>query len=269
MGVRQRATSLLGSCIALALCVAAPASGRAQVVLEGNVLDDVTQSRIPGSEVRLLNAEGHTVGFVVTDDSGHFRFTRHNTGWYRFEVRAVGYQPTRTPFVWSMVDHSYAAVEIRLAPHTTLLAPVEVIALSPDRVSPVLENVEHRKTRGFGIQISRQDIEQRHPVVITDVLVEVPGVYAARQGSGATGRRVYMTRALPNGGPCHVQVFLDGMLATRDVRGGDVDIDQLASPLDVEVIEVFRGLASIPPEFLTPDARCGVIAIWTKRYTGP
>jgi hypothetical protein len=77
-----------------------------------------------------------------------------------------------------------------------------------------------------------------------------------------------MTRALPSGGPCPVQVFLDGNQATRDVPGGDVDIDELASPLDVEAIEVFRGLGSIPPEFLTPEARCGVIAIWTKRYSG-
>ena len=42
-------------------------------------------------------------------------------------------------------------------------------------------------------------------------------------------------------------------------------VDELVQPMDVEVIEVFRGLGSIPPEFLTPQARCGVIAIWTKR----
>jgi hypothetical protein len=60
-------------------------------------------------------------------------------------------------------------------------------------------------------------------------------------------------------------VFLDGRLATRDAPGGDVFVDDLVSPLDIETIEVFRGLGSIPPEFLTPQARCGVIAIWTKR----
>ena len=66
-------------------------------------------------------------------------------------------------------------------------------------------------------------------------------------------------------GECPVQIFLDGMLATRNNDGGGVLVDDLVSPLDVEVIEVFRGLSSIPPEFLTPQARCGVVAIWTRR----
>jgi hypothetical protein len=55
------------------------------------------------------------------------------------------------------------------------------------------------------------------------------------------------------------------MLATRDRPGGDIQVDDLVSPLDVEAVEVFRGLSSVPPEFLTPEARCGVIAIWTRR----
>ena len=99
--------------------------------------------------------------------------------------------------------------------------------------------------------------------------MELPGVFASRTGSGVSGRTISMNRALPGtgGGACPVQVFLDGMLATRDRPGGDVQVDELVSPLDVQVIEVFRGLGSIPPEFLTPSSRCGVIAIWTKRYT--
>jgi outer membrane cobalamin receptor len=167
-------------------------------------------------------------------------------------------------------DRTFAELEIRLAPTVVLLAPLEIVALSPPRTSPVLENVEHRRTRGFGVQISRQEIEERRPLQISDVLMELPGVYAERRRGAAGGRTIHMGRALVGvgGGECPVQVFLDGMLATRDRPGGDVLVDDLASPLDVEVIEVFRGLASVPPEFFTPDARCGVIAIWTKRSLG-
>jgi hypothetical protein len=28
---------------------------------------------------------------------------------------------------------------------------------------------------------------------------------------------------------------------------------------------VYRGLSGVPAEFLTPEARCGVIALWTQR----
>jgi hypothetical protein len=104
------------------------------------------------------------------------------------------------------------------------------------------------------------------------MLIELPGVYARRTaGSGAAGRSIYMARAVSGAGgaACPVQVFLDGMRTTREGPEGDVVVDDLVSPLDVEVVEVFRGMASIPPEFLTNFARCGVIAIWTKRALEP
>jgi hypothetical protein len=255
------------ACIAFALCVATPSF--TQVVLEGHVLDDASQERLPGARVLLLNRYSKTVGYLVTDDSGHFRFTQRDHGWYRFEVAALGYQKVITPLLWWMEDHAYAALEVRLAPNAVLLAPLEIVALSPRQTSAILENAEHRRTRGFGIQITRKQIEERRPANVSDILVELPGVYAARRGSGASGRTISIGRALPAGagGACAVQVYLDGMLATRDRPGGDVLVDDLVSPLDVEVIEVFRGLGSVPPEFLTPNARCGVIAIWTKRYS--
>jgi outer membrane cobalamin receptor len=148
-----------------------------------------------------------------------------------------------------------------------LLAPLEIVALSPPRTSPILEAVEFRRTRGFGIQITREAIELRQPLRVTDMLMEIPGVYADRRGGGASARSIRMGRALqgPGGGDCPVQIFVDGMLATKPVPGGDVSVDDLVQPQDVEAIEVFKGLGSVPPEFLNIYARCGVIAIWTRR----
>ena len=45
----------------------------------------------------------------------------------------------------------------------------------------------------------------------------------------------------------------------------DFRIDEVISPGSVEGIEVYRGLSTVPAEFLNPDAECGVIAIWTRR----
>jgi hypothetical protein len=255
----------LAAAIALAIGGATPSL--AQVVLEGHVLDDVSAQRLTSARVLLLNRYNKTVAYAVTDAAGHFRFSQRENGWYRLEVGAVGYRKALTPFLWWMQDHAYAALEVRLAPNVVLLAPLEIVALSPRLTSPILENVEHRRTRGFGVQITRQAIEERRPARMSDMLLELPGVFATRRGSGASGRTISMNRALPGpgGGVCAVQVFLDGHLATRDQLGGDVQVDDLVSPLDVEVIEVFRGLGSVPPEFLNPEARCGVIAIWTKR----
>jgi hypothetical protein len=54
------------------------------------------------------------------------------------------------------------------------------------------------------------------------------------------------------------------MLATRDQAEG-VPLDDLATPTILEGIEIYRGASTIPPEFISPESRCGVIALWTRR----
>jgi hypothetical protein len=264
MTALSRVPPALAACIAALLCLARPAP--AQIVIEGRVLDDMTEEVLAGARVLLLNRFNRTADYAVTDAQGRFRFERSRNERYRVEVRAVGYRETITPDIWTG-DREFAAIEVRLLPNAVLLAPLEIVALSPPRTSPVLEAMEFRRTRGFGIQITREAIEQRQPMRVTDMLMEIPGVYADRTGTGASARSIRMGRALsgPGGGPCPVQIFLDGMLATRPGAGGDVSVDDLVSPLDVEAIEVFKGLGSVPPEFLNVYARCGVIAIWTRR----
>ncbi len=97
---------------------------------------------------------------------------------------------------------------------------------------------------------------------LSEVLVTLPGVRVGQGRGGAGARSISIGRAIPG---CQVQIFLDGVQMNRGGAGGGVLIDDLVSPLDVEVVEVFRGLGSIPAEFLTLQARCGVIAIWTRR----
>lgn len=262
--VARRAAAIA---LPLALLTMAQLPCSAQVVLEGRVVDDSSGRPIRGAHVLLENRYGKTVGFQATDSAGRFRFEPSQNDRYRLEARAVGYVPARRTVLWMMQDRNFAGLEVRLTPHATLLAPVEVVALAPARPSPVLENMEFRRTHGFGVHISRQQIEIRNPLHVTDILAETPGVRVDRQGSGSTRRVIHLGPPVPGpkGGDCPVQIFLDGMLATRDVAGGDVTVDDLVQPQDVEAIEIFKGLATVPAEFLNPEARCGVIAIWTRR----
>jgi hypothetical protein len=173
----------------------------------------------------------------------------------------MGYLPVVTSLMW-MVESGFAGLEVRLSPNAVLLAPLEIVALSPLSTSPFLDNVRHRATRGFGVQLTREDIEERGPMRVTDILVTLPGVRVGQGRGGAGARSISIGRAIPG---CQVQIFLDGTQVNRGGTGETVLIDDLVSPLDIEVIEVFRGLGSIPAEFLTPQARCGVVAIWTQR----
>ena len=70
---------------------------------------------------------------------------------------------------------------------------------------------------------------------------------------------------------CTTQIFVDGFLVNRRTGYGqgyrpeDIRIDDVVTPASIEGIEIFRGLSTVPAEFLSPDADCGVIAIWTRR----
>lgn len=250
----------------MALCAAQPSYP--QVILEGRVLDDVSGVPLADARVVLLNRHARFVATAVTDEAGRFRFERKGYGMYSVRASAVGYLQATSPPMWMTLESDSTVVEMRLAGNAVLLAPLEIVALHRTKTSPVLENMEHRRELGFGVHITREQISERQPTNVSDMLLEVPGIHAVRSGSGASGRRLYMGRALlgGGGGECPVQVFLDGFRASRDP---DAMIDDLVDPLDIEAIEIFRGLATIPPEFLTPDARCGVIAIWTRRALAP
>lgn len=65
------------------------------------------------------------------------------------------------------------------------------------------------------------------------------------------------------GASCPPLVFVDGFPASAGVV--DLDMFDLAT---VEGIEVYSGMATVPPEFVTGrgQERCGVVAIWSRPY---
>jgi outer membrane receptor for ferrienterochelin and colicin len=115
-----------------------------------------------------------------------------------------------------------------------------------------------------GIFITRRDIEQRRPMYASDMLRSIPGVQLTG-GGGGTRPRIVLNRSV--GMRCSTQIFVDGMLLNRRSfgPGSDFRLDDVVSPGSIEGMEVYKGLSGIPPEFLTPDAECGVIAVWTRR----
>ena len=126
----------------------------AQVTLRGRVLDDVSGQPLPGARVLLLNRYNKVVGYQVTDDDGSFRFKPNNGSRLRVEAKAMSFRPTITPVLWMVNDRDSAAVEIRLAPHAVLIAPVEIVALSAPTTSAIA------RRSGAGSSIARRDDER-------------------------------------------------------------------------------------------------------------
>ncbi|MHB1192723.1 MAG: TonB-dependent receptor plug domain-containing protein [Longimicrobiales bacterium] len=248
----------------LTLGLAAPAV--AQVRIVGRVIDDTTERPLAGAQVTVRGTDGRHLVRVETEETGTFEFEVNRVSAVRIDIRRMSYRANSMPIL-HFDGRKFFQVEARLAPDAILLAPLEVIAWSEVDMSPFLEGFRQRLRGGLGLYITREQIEARRPTYVADLLREVPGVVVTGSGTGARAS-VQVGRSAAS--RCQTQIFVDGFLMNRRTSLGlglveDFRIDDAVTPISVEGIEVYRGLSSVPAEFLNPDAECGVIAIWTRR----
>lgn len=260
--------------LCLLLLPGRPAAGQTNIV--GRVIDEFSELPIANAQVDLLARDGSVLGRADTNEMGTFEFEVRNVRAVRIRAARLGYESNTTP-VLHFDQRTFFQVEVRLDPDAILLAPLEVIAWSERPENALHEAFQRRLETGLGTYITREDVERRKPALVTDLLRDVPGLLVAGTGQGT--RPVVRVRrtsgmALTRPGDCLTQIFVDGFLMNRRMVGvdrgrpGDFRIDDVVSPASVEGIEIYNGLSTVPPEFLNPDAVCGVIAIWTRRGGG-
>jgi len=235
------------------------------VEIRGRILDARTSEPVPGATVMVLDSYGEPMARRVTGDLGEFTVQVRRLAGIWLQAYRIGYATVETPFL-DFGGHHYFVIEIHMDVEAVLLAPLEVVARGTrlDR-SPLFEGFDHRRHLGFGSFFTRAEIEALRPLRVTDLLQRLPGV--SLSGSGAGHRRIVTMNRTPvgrGGGACPVQIFLDGMLITR-AAAGDVSVDELVTPEALEGMEVYRGLSTVPAEFLNSNAHCGVVALWTRR----
>lgn len=252
----------LGSLWALTLSAA---SVTGQVHLVGTTITHETLEPIPYVDVSLVDPRGRVIATRVADEDGTFTFSVPEEGRFSLMAERIGYETVVTPSV--RVDRFRSMrVELRMSPEAVPLAPLEVVLHVPRPTSPFHAEFEHRRQRGFGRYIVQEEIEERNPVFVTDILRSVPGVHIGSSGQGRNAI-VYTSRVADLRGQCPAQIYVDGFHVNR--AGGEMfRIDDIVTPSDVFGIEVYRGISTVPPEFLGPQADCGVVAIWTRRRGG-
>jgi hypothetical protein len=257
---------LLAGLTAVPLLAARPAIS--QVLVQGRLLDDASGAPIVGARVALTATRGRWRGELVTDSAGGFRFEDVRSGPYRLRASRVGYRDASGALRLSA--DSVVDIELRLAVAAVALAPLTVVGRSQRRVSPVLQGFYGRLERGQGRFVTREEIEARHPVRVTDMLRSIPNLNSSTARGGVGGAT--LSRG-SSGDRCTVVFFVDGMLVSQPTmgspfRGGprhDQAIDDYVQPGEVEGIEIYRGEGDTPAEFVTRWVQCGTIVIWTRR----
>ena len=258
--------AVLAALAAAVMGMAAAGEAAAQGMLSGRVLDDSTGEAIGQAQVALLSHDRRVLRRVVADEQGSFSFPIREFGGYRLRASRVGFREVVTPMM-NLSRNDSLGVEVRMTTGRVLLAPLQVVSQPVRRHrAPGLDEFRRRLAAdNGGTFITRDDVRQRQPFRLTDLLPQA--------GITVQGRTLYFNRSL-----CPPMVYVDGVAVTRYIAdrgrrrpGGDTPVQEpyeqinSVAPNDVEGMELYAGMGSMPAEFAGPTARCGVIAIWTRR----
>jgi len=257
----------------------------ASLVAQGNVNGEVrgrilrvtdTLAIVAGVDLELLPLMRRT----RADDNGKYVLSNVPPGEYELRARHLGFErAARRVIVVEGAELTEADVMMRESAQ-----PLKEVVIEGrrTRVPPRFEAVYDRAARGWGKLFTGEDIRERSPSDLKSLLATLPGVQVNDRGvtfqrcqadlnnisvalSGRTsGDQIGASRR-----PGNVQVYVDGhrlTFATNDPNA-EADAERVLSrisPVEVEAMEVYTGVARLPPEFMS-DA-CAAIVIWTRAY---
>lgn len=223
----------------------------------GRILDRESQRPVEAATVMIPGLEAS----ALTDGDGRFRVGSVPPGTHQVTFRHVAYG-----------EHS---TDVRVPPGRTVDVEIEAVQEAIE-VEPITVTVEARDVyldqQGFyervhdaevrgGYFVTPEMLERRNPLRVSHVLEAVPRVKVSRFGVPWLPRSLGISASCNRG----MLVYLDG--TKFPLRGTRDGIDRIPAS-DVAAMEVYRGPSELPAEFSGSDARCGVVAIWTKRGAG-
>ena len=252
----------------------APPSAQAQsAALTGRVL--------AGGQPIALAEVGVVDGYVTVASGRDGRYLLHGIGPGRTVVfaRAIGYRWATAVLVLTAGDTLEHSFELQPAAVTLPELTTEAKWAKPGRLAHTTkyDDFYRRRKLGLGTFLTRDQIDRANAIRSFELLRGVAGVKVTWNPPGVPGTEVRFSRCTEF--PPRISVWLDGaklmyrpppplpddwggLKWRADAWGAWVELFDVVRPSDIEAIEVFRGVAQIPAEFL--DDSCAAVAIWTR-----
>jgi hypothetical protein len=230
----------------------APLSGAQErrSVIRGTVVAAKDLTPIAGVSVALVGA-GRS---VRTDGAGVFVFDSLKAGTYLVQVRGAGDETPMTPV--PLGKREIIDLEVKLGKPDAMMLP-ELVATAPEPEGPANEieasrlppEFSARQRTGIGVFVTRDEIQQRRPLTVVEIFRTMRGVAIVRG----------LPRPVRSPNSCGPIVVVDG-------ASTDVAVLQSMVPNDIEAIEFYSGMSTVPAEYLQPGdrAQCGMILVWTR-----
>jgi len=249
----------VGLLAVLALPQAPAQTGSAAVA--GRVLDAQTRKPLAGVVVQLVGRNR----FAETDAAGAFRLGGLDPQLVSVRIFHPGFTTVQRGL--NLFAGRTVAVEYLLTPEATRLPEVRVLAKpEPTPTARMLEGFNERRRLGAGTFFDQATMERWEHRRMGDILRGVPSVRLYTNGStvtAATNRQA--TRSFTRGGgPCYLDVLVDGMRVSTD-GGPPPDLNGLVAISELAAVEVYAGISDIPALYREPGNMCGAIMFWTRR----
>lgn len=278
---------VLSSLPALAL---AQATG----VFTGVVVDSM-QRPLPGAEVSLPTLSISR----TTDDRGAFRIAEIPAGTQRVVIRKIGFGQLDTAIVFR--DSQTVERRVTLG-RVAILDSVVVEARHVDRE---MAGFEERRAHGTGRFLTRAQLAKMEGQTFGAVVQQLSGVALIRGAAGQSyiiskhGPSSRCPQPAPGRTPaeaaryqeitdeclrrervfyvpetfearqgivraCYAIVYFNGQLMNPEHPTFPFDVNTFA-PLQIEAVEWYESLGSVPMEYNARDARCGVLVLHSRR----
>ncbi len=241
--------------IAVAFALAAGAGdafAQPQAASLVGVVRDTTGAPISGVEVWLRGSDLYT----HTADNGGFRLLDIAPGDAKLIVRRLGFEPLTVDIKLSPGIRDTVVISLSMV--AASLAGVTVEEERATRSKRLLKGFWDRRTSGFGHFVTREEIDAKDAHNFTDLVRMTPGLNVLT----VAGRQTIRLRNNGGRGDCPPQYWLDGS------RIDNAGPDEFA-PSDLEAVEIYNGIATIPAQF-SPRVvsfgpkTCGAIIIWSR-----
>ena len=209
------------------------------VTLEGSATNAGTRVELTG-----------TNSVAMTDEKGEFTMRNVPSGTKVLLARHLGFNPESVPV--DLTSRQPQRVTIKLAKYVAVMDPVLVTArrtLALDKVG-----FNERRKSAIGYFLGPERLQRMHPIFLTDILRQVPGLRVSYSPQGET---VSSSRGMGSG--C-VQYWLDDM-PWMSIEPGD--LNDFVTGGEVVAVEVYQDTGT-PARYIRAGGFCTTIVLWTR-----
>lgn len=255
-------------CIVASLASSALGAQDSALRLVRGTVFDARNQPIVSAAVIAVGAVG-----VITDDSGRFQIELPHRNRFSFDVRRVGFMPSRM----GIAPGSDTTISILMLPSSRVLPEMSVTARRAASLAGFEQRMrERQRGAGAGRFVTAAEIEKMGVSRTTQVLENEVSLLVRRT---AMNRYSIFGRGM-GGQVCPATIYLDGVRITAHsqsttmVRGRAVvnlredgaPLDEYVLPMEIAGIEVYAREVSAPVQFVPPTTTipCAIVAIWTK-----